>query len=219
MGARSTSLAIRSWIAAAAVTGLYVATTWALGGNPGLVRTIVTTTHHSDELHRSVSGITVSRGVWEVSDGGLYDLSLAGPAGSACTIDGIPAVDADPDDSGARTRTVWLPAGFHGVEIRQAIDPSSPPAALAAARTGRPLRPLALTAKAPKNPRLHVAVRMLREVLGWTTIVALAVAIGTSFMALCRWWNRRVPRRTVERSAARSAGRRRLWLARAGGCR
>jgi 4-amino-4-deoxy-L-arabinose transferase-like glycosyltransferase len=134
-----------------------------------------------------------------VTDPGLYDLSIAGRAQSTWTIDDIPVIEADRDGGGVRTRTVWLAAGFHRVEIRQAIDPSAPPAAVAAARTGRPPQPLALKPRLPRNPRLHVAARILREVLGWIAIVAVVWSFGMSVLALRDWWNGRVPSNTAAR--------------------
>ncbi len=186
-----------------------------LDGGAGLVRTVVTTTHPRDELDRRVRAIAVSRGAWEVPETGLYDLSLDGRGRVTWTIDDIPAIEADSVGGGVVTRTVWLAAGFHRVEIRQAIDQSAPPAAVGAARTGRPPQPLAWKPRPPRNPRLRVAARVLREVLGWVAIVALIWSIRLSVSALRNWWNRRFPSLTAGRSAEGGIRKWRAWTGRA----
>jgi 4-amino-4-deoxy-L-arabinose transferase-like glycosyltransferase len=208
-----TSSVIRSWVAAAAGAGLYLLTGWAADGGAGLVRTVVTTTHPRDEVDRRGRETAVSRGVWEVPEAGLYDLSLDGRVRVTWIIDDIPAIDVASVDGGVATRTVWLAAGFHRVEIRQPTEPPAPTAAVAVARTGRPPQPLPLKPRSPRNPRLHASFRALRGVLGWVTIAAVAWSIGMSVLVLRDWWSRRFPRRAAGQSIESSV---RSWRASTG---
>jgi 4-amino-4-deoxy-L-arabinose transferase-like glycosyltransferase len=209
-----TSSVIRSWCTAAAAAGLYVLTGWTPDGGSGLIRTVVTTTHPRDEVDRRGRATVVSRGVWEVRDAGLYDLSLDGRGRVIWIIDDVPAIEVDSSDGGV-TRTVWLAAGFHRVEIRQPADPPAPPAGIAAARTGRPPQPLALRQRSPRNPQLHAAVLVLRAVLGWVAIAAVVWAIAVSVLAWRTWCSRRFPRRAAGKSIESSVPKWRSWTGRA----
>lgn len=205
------SFVIGSWVVAVAAIGLHMFAGWTLDGGTELVRTVVTTTHPRDELDRRVRASSVSRGIWEVPASGLYDLSLDGRGRSTWAIDDIKVVESESVGGGVQTRTVWLAAGFHRVEIRQAFDPSASPAVVAAARTGRPPQLLALKPTPPRNPRLRVAARMLREVLEWLAIVAVVWSIGISVLALRNWRNRRVPNLTAGRSTESRVGQPPSW--------
>ncbi len=210
-----TSSVIRSWVAAAAAAGLYLLTSWAADGGTGLVRTVVTTTHLRDEADRRGRATAVSRGVWEVPAAGLYDLSLDGRGRVTWIIDDVPAMDVASVDGGVATRTVWLAAGFHRVEIRQPADPPAPPAAVAAATIGRPPQPLAFKPRPPRNLRLHAAVLALRGLLGWVAIAAVVWSIAMSVLALRDWRARRVATRAAAKSIESSVPKWRAWTGRA----
>jgi 4-amino-4-deoxy-L-arabinose transferase-like glycosyltransferase len=182
-----TSVLLRSWAAAAALATLYVLGGLALDRGGGLIRTVVTTTHRQDQTQQRETA--VSRGVWEVPETGLYDLSLDGRGRVTWTIDEIPVINRDSAGAGVATRTIWLTLGFHRVEIRQPLDPSNPPAAIAAARAGRAPQPLVLKAAAPRNPGPRLLLRMLRGIVGWFAIAAVILAIAVSVLTLRNKWN------------------------------
>ena len=196
------SFVVRGWIAAAAAAGMYLALGWVLDAGSGLTRAVVATTHARDAPGRSEQGLVVSRGVWEVTRSGLYDLWLSGRAGSTWIIDDIPVAESRSTEGAAATRTVWLPAGFHRVEIREPIDAAASPAAIAAASTGRPPQSLALKARAPRNPRVHAVLRVLRTVLGWLAIAAVVWSIAASVLAFGTWGIHRVSSRTASRDGS-----------------
>ena len=190
-----TSLLIRSWIVAVVAAGLYVVVGRALDGGGGLVQAVVTSTHAQDDPGQRVRTTAVSRGVWEVASTGLYDLALDARGQVTWTIDDIPVIETAAG-GGATTRTVSLDAGFHRVEIRQPIDPSTstPPVSIAAATVGRAAQPLVLKPRAPRNPRTHAALHVLRALIGWLAIAAAVSAVAISIVELrSRWSAPRLP--------------------------
>ena len=182
------SLLIRSWIVAVAavVAALYLLAGRALDGGAGVVQAVVTSTHAQDDPDHPARTMAVSRGVWEVPSTGLYELSLDGRGPVTWAIDDIPVMDGDSVTGGRALRTVWLDAGFHRVEVRQPTESSTSisPVSLAAAQVGRPLRSLALKSRAPRNPRTHIALHILRDAIGWLAIAAAVLSIAVSILAL-----------------------------------
>lgn len=186
----------RTWLATLALVALYLVSGWA-DGAAGLVRTVVVNSPRQapSDVRRvptiDVAGLEAStggsaggtvdwRGAWYVSTPALYDLVLSSQGRSSWTIDGHLANQVT--TTGSATRTVWLDAGFHALDISYAFVDAGPGILVAAARTGGRPEPLArgtLSVKMPRHPRLLAWIRSLHAVVGWLALAALVWALRT----------------------------------------
>ncbi len=186
----------RAWLATLALVALYLVSGWA-DGAAGLVRTVVVNSPRQapSDVRRvptidvaglaawtgGTAGGTVGwRGAWYVSTPALYDLVLSSQGRSSWTIDGHLANQVT--TTGNATRTVWLDAGFHALDIWYAFVDTGPGILVAAARTGgrpEPLAPGTLSVKMPRHPRLLAWIRSLHAAVGWLALAALVWALRT----------------------------------------
>jgi hypothetical protein len=198
----------RRWIAAFSITGLYLLAGWSLDLGSGLVRRVVTNaTDRVDVRHVDAidvaglgstagtpTGVTITaswQGGWEVPAPGLYDLGLASRGPSSWAIDGHLAVKSAAVDAGIPPRTVWLDAGFHSIDVTYDVDAAAPRIIVGAAAVGRPLESLrGLRPNMPRHPQRRAWGNLLRGLLGWSALVALAWAIRGTVARRRDGWRR-----------------------------
>jgi hypothetical protein len=188
----------RRWIAALAITGLYLLAGWSLDAGSGLVRSVVT-----NEIGRSLVDsrrvVTASwRGAWDVPASGLYDLALASRGPSSWEIDGHLVLKSAAADPGVPPRTVWLDAGLHRIDVTYDVDALAPSISVAAAPSGRQPESLRGTRpEMPRHPERRAWGNLLRGLLGWSALACLVFAIRATVArrrgGWRRWLDGRVP--------------------------
>lgn len=222
----------RTWLAALILVALYLVGGWP-NGAAGLVRTVVVnSSRRAPSDVRRVATIDVAglaawtggpaggtvdwQGAWYVTAPALYDLVLSSQGRSWWTIDGHLANQVT--TTGNATRTVWLDAGFHALDISYAFVDAGPGILVAAARTGgrpEPLAPGTLSAKMPRHPRLLAWIRSLHEVVGWLALAALVWALRTTIGIRRGQWRGWLGRGSAELSGdGEGRARRHAWLVR-----
>ncbi len=229
----------RAWGIAVVLAGVFLLAGWTLHCGDGLERTASGTAADRalfetarvrtidlaglDAVLGHGTGVTVQwTGVWNVPATGVYDLALESGGRTLWMIDGRLARTAPSPEASGTTRTVWLDAGFHQVDITCEPDAGASPVSVKAARTGQPLAPLApdtLMPRLPRNPRLRAIGTALHQALGWMLALALVVAVRRTVSMVVNtwrhplagaWWSRWV-------GAWRNRlGRRLAWVALAG---
>jgi hypothetical protein len=222
----------RSWLCLLVLVVLYLLSGWP-DGTGGLVRTVVVDpARQTPSDARQVAtidatglsawaggsaGVTADwRGAWYVTAPAPYDLVLSSRGSSSWTIDGHLANQVTTE--GTETRTVWLDAGFHTLDISYVVDAAAPGILVAAARTGSqpgPLAPGTLSATMPRRPRLLVWIRRLHDALGWLALAAVVWALRAA-IGIRRGQRRERPGRADADPSGDSErrARRRAWLAR-----
>lgn len=200
----------RNWIAAFAITGLYLLAGWSLDAGSGLVRRVVTNPAGRstadvrrvdaidvaglDSTGSMPAGVTITaswQGAWEVPASGLYDLALASRGLSSWEIDGHLVLKSAAADAGLPPRTVWLDAGLHRIDVTYALDAVAPSIFVGAAAAGRQPESLrGLRQNMPRHPQRRAWGHLLRGLLGWSALAALAWAIRGTVQRRRDGWRR-----------------------------
>jgi len=198
------SRAGRSWLAALLLSILWILGGWAVEGVSGLYRTLRINDADRHELGVSrVSAIDLDgldpaaiappgviaiwRGAWEVRTSGPYDLRLASNGRSQWTIDGAIAIETAPLDGVDATRTVFLAAGFHWIEITYEVDPKAPRIVVEAAPSGESLTAIPAAAMKPRparNPRVRAVALLLYRAFTLLMLASIAFAVRQSMSSL-----------------------------------
>jgi len=217
-------------MAAAAIAALYLLLGWSLDAGSGLIRTVVSSASNGGTTNtRRVAaidlegvataappggstGVTVTwQGAWNTPASDLYDLSVSSSGRSSWLIDGHPALEIAAGVTETTTRTVWLDAGFHSIDVTCDVPANDPRIAVGAAPAGHQPKALSvLRPTMPHHPRLRAWEDALRALLGWLTLIALAWAVRGTVASQIEIWRRRRDRVLGPRGRA-IAGRALAW--------
>jgi 4-amino-4-deoxy-L-arabinose transferase-like glycosyltransferase len=192
---------------ALACFGLHELFSWALDRDAGLARS------EARAPGSSAQTATIRwTGSLYVPATALYQFSLEGDGHVRLLIDWVTAHECGGRDSGSAVadpcppRTVWLPAGFHSIDV--ALDPrgQARDVPVSWAEVGRPFDRLdaaGVVSRPPRHPVLRGAAERTRAVLGM--LASIGAAAGAWFLlgALIQGLSRRLAARLAPTAAAR----------------